>query len=165
MRFLIPALFLLAACTPTEAPSDAANDAPGDPAMLASAALAEGQWHSNADESNFSAGYGGGPGQYHLSVMCDHGSGGGFLMNTIDLPAEHGDTLTIITDTATITLPGLYTPTGDVPNMSADLTTPEGKRAAQALSATQARVAVKVGDHVAVIPWDQSLATTLAGCL
>lgn len=153
---LLSLVLLIAACTPTAAP--------GDPELLSNATLADGQWRSLADDGHFSTSYGRGAGQYHLRVSCDHGSGSGYLMNSIDLPSEHGETLTIITDTATIILPGLFTPTGDVPNMSADLGTPEGKRAARALAATQTRFAVKVGEHVAVIPWDQSLATSLAGC-
>jgi hypothetical protein len=154
MRSPLLAFALIAACTPPA----------GDPDLLANATLAEGQWHFSADESAFSAGYASAPGQYSLMAMCNHADGAGALMRSQNLPAEPGDSFIIITGAATITLPGVVTTTGDVPNIAADLSTPDGKRAAAALSATQARVGVKVGDNVAVIPWDQSLADTLAGC-
>jgi len=161
-------LLLLAACSPTPAPPSSqaapqAAPAPSAPSPQQPSA-ATGQWRAEIDDAGGyrATSYGPSAGDDSFRVFCGTIVKRVTLQSAHTLPNDQRTTLTIRTATQTLAFPARSENIPDGALVFAQIDGDDPRLAA--LSARQERFTVEVEGAALVIPWDESIATTLAAC-
>jgi hypothetical protein len=169
--FAAAAVLFVAACSqPAPAPDedraahagDTGEAAPANPdAAALGGAPMEGVWSHNGDGATVSAGFGAPESEYLFIVVCEGGTGQVRVDYEHELYPDQDTTLRLITETATVELPARSFNEG-LPTVSAQVAGGDARLAA--LAARQERFAVEVAGEISVLPWNEAIALTLAGC-
>ena len=153
MRRMLAAL-LVAACSPAAPPSDNA------PAEL-NAEPINGLWYFNSRGATVSTGFGAPGSEYLFRVVCHGGTNQVKLTYSDELAPDQDTTLMLILPAQTFAIPARSSNEGQ-PTINAELDGADVRLAA--LAQQRDRFAVEAAGQTSVLPWDQSIARTLAAC-